>query len=288
MNTTPVVSKLLVTGFPSPTTAGTPGAFAVIAQNSDGTLATNYQGTVHFTSTDSQAVLPGDYTFQTADNGVHVFTATLQTAGSRTLTGTDTTDGSITGTQTGIVVTPAAADHFRVDAPGAVSSGVPFDGTVTALDPYGNVDTNYHHAVTFTTTDGDPGVVLPPDYLFTASDAGSHTFPGAFVLVTPGDQALTATDTATQIQGSTLVTVTSPNTIPGVLGVAGGTPLAFPATTGEPRVATAVNDDSPPASSIAGAGSSSDRRIQPMKPPAVVDRVVGDWDLFGTDQALQP
>ena len=48
-------------------------------------MATNYTGTVHFTSTDSQAGLPGNYTFTSGDNGVHTFTngITFKTARAR-------------------------------------------------------------------------------------------------------------------------------------------------------------------------------------------------------------
>ncbi len=84
--------------------------------------------------------------------------------------------------------------------------------TVTAVDPYGNTDTNYQGTITFSTTDPDPGVVLPPDYTFQPSDAGMVTFPGGVTLITPGDQILTATDTAdSTITGSATVTVSSGN-----------------------------------------------------------------------------
>jgi hypothetical protein len=55
-------------------------------------IASNYLGTVSFTSTDSAAVLPGSYTFTSADQGVHTFTngVTLKTAGSQTITATGT------------------------------------------------------------------------------------------------------------------------------------------------------------------------------------------------------
>src|SRR5205085_7986336 len=63
----------------------------------------------HFTSSDTQAVLPANYTFTAGDNGVHTFSATLKTAGSRSLTATDTITGTITGAQT-ITVQPGRAN----------------------------------------------------------------------------------------------------------------------------------------------------------------------------------
>jgi hypothetical protein len=95
-------------------------------------------------------------------------------------------------------VIPAAANHFEVAALGRVLSGTPFDITVTALDPYGNVDFNYAGTVTFSTSDIDPAVVLPLDYIFTPDDAGTHTFTdtgrGETSLITVGDQTITVSD----------------------------------------------------------------------------------------------
>src|SRR5262249_35114600 len=60
-----------VTGSPSPTTAGVAGSFTVTALNADGTTASGYTGTVHFTSSDPQATLPSAYVFTAADAGSH-------------------------------------------------------------------------------------------------------------------------------------------------------------------------------------------------------------------------
>src|SRR5207244_12097669 len=86
----PLATKFVVTGFSSPATAGVPGSFTVTAEDANGNLAASYTGTVHFTSSDAQAVLPEDYTFTAADAGQHTFSTTLKTAGSQSLTATDT------------------------------------------------------------------------------------------------------------------------------------------------------------------------------------------------------
>jgi hypothetical protein len=71
-------------------------------------VAVPYTGTIHFTSSDSLATLPTDYTFQqsyyTADSGIRTFTATLMTPGDQTVTATDTVNASITGTSPSIQV----------------------------------------------------------------------------------------------------------------------------------------------------------------------------------------
>jgi hypothetical protein len=100
---------------------------------------------------------------------------------------------TITGTAN-VNVGAAAAVALQVLAPAGATSGAAFDVTILAVDPYGNIDTHYAGTVTFTTSDTDPAVVLPVDYVFSAADGGTHTFSGGFTLVTPGDQTLTAAD----------------------------------------------------------------------------------------------
>jgi hypothetical protein len=102
----------------------------------------------------------------------------------------------------------ASASAFLLTAPNTVTSGTPFDVTVKAVDVFGQVAFGYTGTVTFRTTDRDPNVVLPADYTFTAADQGTHTFSGAFTLITPGDQTLTVSDTADNtLIGNVTVTV---------------------------------------------------------------------------------
>src|SRR5262249_34957718 len=137
------------------------------------------------------------------------------TAGNQSLTATDTQSGSITGSQSGIAVTAAAADHFLV-VPSVTTTvlGIPFDVTVTALDPYGNIDSNYQGIITLATSDPDPGILLPGDYTLTIDDSGVHTFAAGVSLVTPGDQTLIVTDT-NGFKGSATITVIAPQAPPG-------------------------------------------------------------------------
>jgi hypothetical protein len=326
-------STFLVSGFPSPVTAGTAGTVTVTAKDAFGNTTPDYAGTVHFTSSDAQAGLPADSTLV---NGTGTFAAVLFTAGAESIIATDTANGSVTGTQAGIMVTPAAtsqfvvltdaaspdvagtffdetvvaqdpygntdtnyrgtihfssgdpfgaalpADYtfqptdqgtatfagvtalftagtwdvtaadagsgitgsalvnvmaapavaFQVLAPSTVSSGTAFDVTVIAVDPYGNTDTNYLGTVTFSTTDPDPGVVLPPDYTFQPTDQGMVTFPRGITLVTAGDQQVTVTDTTSGITGSATITVGSMPTLPrsnspALAGVRGNVPAVL-------------------------------------------------------------
>jgi hypothetical protein len=196
-----------VAGFPSSTTAGTAQTVTVTALNADGTVNTGYTGTVQFSSSDPQAVLPGNYTFTAADQGVHTFSATLKTAGTQSITATDSTTRSITGTESGIVVNPAAAASLSITGlPSSVKAGSSSTFTVTASDAYGNTASGYRGTVHFTSS--DPKAKLPSNYTFTSSDNGSHTFTNGVAFQTLGTQTLTATDTATStITGTATVQV---------------------------------------------------------------------------------
>jgi len=130
---------LVVTGPAGTVTAGDTFSITVEAQDATDTTITGYTGTVHFTSTDPQAVLPADYTFQPTDNGVHTFTNefTLKTAGNQMITATDTSDGTITGFAT-VSVVHAGLDHFTLGSIGGQTAGVGFTVNATAEDQFEN------------------------------------------------------------------------------------------------------------------------------------------------------
>ncbi|HEY3322403.1 MAG TPA: Ig-like domain repeat protein [Planctomycetota bacterium] len=108
---------------------------------------TNYGGTVHIISTDPGATLPGDYAFQTGDQGVHLFSGGVRFGpppASRTVTGTDTLYSTITGTSAAISVTKGdtATSVTASSNPSQSGVSVTFTATVTAgpgLVPTGTV-----------------------------------------------------------------------------------------------------------------------------------------------------
>ena len=188
-------SNLDLSNVSSSTTAGVSQTVTVTAVDPYGNVATGYQGAIEFTSTDPLAALPASYSFSSSDAGTHSFLVTLETAGTQSITATDSAISSITGTESGVKVQAAAANTLGV-------SGFATDDTagtagtviVTAYDAYGNVATGYTGTVAFTST--DPHAVLPSSYTFNGSDAGKHSF--AIRLDTAGSQSITATDQAEQ------------------------------------------------------------------------------------------
>jgi hypothetical protein len=192
--------SLAVAGFPASTTAGVAHNITVTALNADGSVNTGFTGTVQLTCTDPQAVLPASYAFKASDHGVHTFSVTLKTAGTQSLIAT-AGNGVLIGSESGITVTPAAATTLVLgNVPTSTGAGSPFTVILTAMDAYGNQATGYTGTVHFTSSDSH--AVLPADYTFTGSDAGSHVFYSSlnpFALKTAGAQSLTATDAATSI-----------------------------------------------------------------------------------------
>ena len=198
-----VVTTLSVSGIANPYVAGAAHSVTVTAKNTSGNVATGYRGTVHFTSSDAKAKLPANYTFTTADAGVHTFSSalspalTLKTAGTQWVRARDTVTSTITGVQSGIVVKPAAVKTLVVSGLTTPrTAGTAGNIRVTAVDAYGNRVSGYRGTVHFTSSDAK--AKLPANYKFTATDAGTHTFVASVILKTAGTQSVTATDMLTK------------------------------------------------------------------------------------------
>ena len=189
---------VFIVSAPTSATAGTAFTITVTAEDAGGHLLTSYRGTVHFTSSDLKAVLPINYTFTATDNGKHVFKILFKTAGTQTVTITDTVDSNQTVTTPAITVHPGVAKKYVLSIfPTTPVAGTAYTMTVTAEDAYNNIATAYRGTVHFSTTDPSPLVVLPADYAFTAIDSGVHTFTSGITLITAGAQTITVGDTVT-------------------------------------------------------------------------------------------
>ena len=173
---------------PANATSGSAFNVTVTALDASNAVVTGYTGTVHFTSSDLQAVLPAN---STLTNGVGTFSATLKTAGAQTIAATDTVTASITGSSGAITVSAAAtATHFSVTAPANATAGTAINITVTALTASNATATGYTGTVHFTSSDTQ--AVLPANSTLTN---GVGTF--SATLNTVGNQTIGATDTVT-------------------------------------------------------------------------------------------
>ncbi len=199
------IHHLSVYGLPSKFPACGTRSVTVEAKDIYENRVTSYTGTVSFSSNDSQATLPSNYTFVSGDQGIKVISGViLRTLGNNYYVRAEQVGNpSINGQQSPIEVIPGDARILVVDQiTSPIVAGTPSNVRVTAYDQCGsgngNVAINYNGTVRFTTTDpsNHPDKKLPGDYTFNPSiDQGTHTFINGVTLVTAGTQSVTARDT---------------------------------------------------------------------------------------------
>lgn len=219
-----VLSTFAIKGASSSnTTAGSTIDLTVTPSDVYGNAIDNYAGTVRITTTDAQATAPSSYTFNFADAGTHTFAVTLKTAGSQTITFTDSANAAITGSIAS-TVKAAAASKISISTPTSVNSGNAQSVTVTVTDTYGNPITNYTGTVKLTSSDAQ--AILPANYSFTNKDSGTHAF--SVTLKTVGTHSITVTDIANAAISGTQGGI-SVNQV--IAQVASFTVSGYPATT---------------------------------------------------------
>ncbi|MFB3915173.1 MAG: kelch repeat-containing protein [Terriglobales bacterium] len=201
---------LQVAGFPSPIQAGTPASFTVTAIDAHGNVAAGYTGTVHFTSSDTAAVLPANYTFTGAgpglDNGSHTFNATFNTvASNQTITATDSVN-SLSSTQSHINVTAPPTVAITVTTSPA-NLQVSIDGGAAQTAPVSAnwVPGSTHTIATTSPQSGTAGT----QYVWTSwSDGGAQSHP----ITVPSTNTVYTANFGTQYK---LTRVVNPSTVPG-------------------------------------------------------------------------
>jgi hypothetical protein len=248
--------------------AGSPLSVTASAFTANATADISYAGTVHFTSTDAQAVLPADYAFVPSDAGTHVFSLTLKTSGSQSVTATDTVDSALHASQA-LVESPAAAATIAASAGSGQTAleGAAFAAALAAKvsDAFGNVvpgasvkfsapssgagGTFAGGSSSASVTTGSTGIATAPAFTANGTAGGysvsagmqgltSTTFAltnAASIIVQPPDYSIIANPTTLTIvqgqSGSTLLMVTP---------VGGMTGTATFACTGLPAKAACV------------------------------------------------
>jgi hypothetical protein len=89
------VTHFIVSG-PTSVTKGVGFKITVSAADAFGNVNPTYRGAVHLSSTDGTGGTQ-NFTFSNNDNGVHIFSYTFNALGFQTITITDTSNSSITG-----------------------------------------------------------------------------------------------------------------------------------------------------------------------------------------------
>jgi hypothetical protein len=215
---------------PSDTTAGSAFDVTISALDTLNHVVTNYTGTIHFTSSDENRVLPSDYTFLTGDNGVHTFMSAviLRTAGNQAVSVNDTVNTFLTGNAP-VLVDPASADHLEFSQqPTNTVAGATISPAVTV-----RIQDAFNNQLTGDTTDS---VVMA-----IGVNPGSGTLAGTLMEPVTGGIA-TFSDLSIDKPGTgyTLIATST--------GLTGATSVAFDIATRPTHLAFAVH----PTGTVAG------------------------------------
>ena len=220
--------SLDISGIPETVEAGSANPFTVTAFDPYDNIVTDYLGTVHFKTDDpgSEVALPGDYSFQSQDQGVHQFTPgmTLVTVGTWMIEADEVDSPSVHGSHSGINVTHSSVDSLILSGlPGSAVAGSSHSLSVEAVDRYMNTVLNYSGTVQFSSS--DPAATVPAPYTFLTEDQGYHNFVDGVVFRTAGLQTVEAIDFIADVTGRTQGTnvnpgqpfslvITPPDTVP--------------------------------------------------------------------------
>ena len=150
-------------------------SFTVTALDQFNNTVPNYADTVHFTSTDTHAVLPADAVLA---NGIGTFNATFATVGSQTLTATDTAHFGISGSSSVTVIAgiPTSTALSVSTTSGPVGQAITLTATIEVVPP----NTGTPNAGTVTFMDGSTAIGSAPVNVGTATlvvsslTAGTH------------------------------------------------------------------------------------------------------------------
>ena len=164
---------------------GVPVTVELAAVNAPGQPVQSFADTVTLASSDTAASLPTSISFV---DGIATFSVTFNTAGSQTLTATDSTNTSLSAKATTNVVNPAVASQLVLILPrGNTQVGVPVTVQLAAVNSQGFAVQSFSDTVTLTSSDS--AATLPSTITFVD---GIATFSVTFN--TAGTQTLTASD----------------------------------------------------------------------------------------------
>jgi len=159
-------THLVLTALPTTATTGSSFSFTVDAEDASGAIATSYDDQIAFTSSDPSATLPAT---STLTSGAGTFTATFNTAGDQTITATDTTTSSITGTSAAVYVTASSATTSTTLACTATTTTSTTSSTSTTSTSTTSTST------TSTSTTSTTSTTVPCTTTTTTTTAGATT-----------------------------------------------------------------------------------------------------------------
>ena len=174
---------------------------AVTALNQWDETFTGYVGTVNFTSSDDEATLPPNTTYDPADEGVKTFAVTYVTEGLQTLNATDVDDSDATGEDSVTVLPMRAADSYVLKGlTETEQTNITHTLNITIVDQYGDEFPAYDGVVRVEANCTE--VILPPDEPFTP---GTPYVEVEVTFTAERYVTIYCNDTSDDIKGTTLV-----------------------------------------------------------------------------------
>lgn len=221
---TPLVSLAMPTPIPTTSTsdfalvgltsgssvpAGVALHVTVTAMTSSGTVDPDYAGTLRFSTKDSRALLPADYTFNpSVDRGTKEFLVTFQSPGQWELLVQDVNTPTIYSNVSAITVTPGPPVGFTVALESVAVAGNAYSLQVIPVDGAGN-PTGYTGRVHFETTVLRAQLPSDMEVTFTPERTAPLLFSVTFFSAAPDSKTLTVTDVDQKLSGSASTVVTA-------------------------------------------------------------------------------
>lgn len=194
-----------ITSSVSTTTAGVVQGFVITARDDQNNVLTSYTGTINLTTSDPNAELSwSTITYNAGMAGVANVNIKFKTAGPHDIQVSESTFvNAASGIMSGFNVTSAPLKNFVLTTLSSTVAGQAQTLTVTAVDEFSNVVSNYLGSTQISSTDS--AGVYPTSMTFIPTDLGIKTF--TYNLYTAGPRIITVVDGS--ISGSS----TNTNTI---------------------------------------------------------------------------
>ena len=190
-------SRLTVSGFASPTVAGVAHNFVIQVTDGYGNLITNDDDSVTLASSDAKVVWRGGVAKVTLSGGTATVSATLETAGTQSITASDAADG-LSNSQRGITIVAAAPAKLSVTGfPVSTAAGAEHSFSVVLQDVYGNVILDNDDTLELSSS--DPKAAWPGGNTLTLS--GGQVSSSAILTTAGAAQSIVVADPALGLAG---------------------------------------------------------------------------------------
>ena len=188
----PLMTHVLKVIAPESIGVGAAVSIRISAEDAYGNVTPDFSGTLAFSSSDANAVLPSNDAFAETNQGVVTVPGFIfKTAGVQTITVTVLGDPSVSG-QSSLAVQVGDLAALQLASPATTPAGEAFTLSVKAVDTFGNPVTTFVDTVRISCSDTNASIPVQT-YTFTGQNAGVGVFSGV-VLKTASAQTISVVD----------------------------------------------------------------------------------------------